>query len=142
MSRALLMDTHIWLWFALGVQQKLNDKAVAIIETAASEGRLYVSVISVWEISLLVAKGRIHLGQPTSAWITRALAMRGLKLVSLEPEFAIESNQLPGEFHQDPVDRILVASARCRDLTLLTRDQKILRYAEQGYVVATDPQEE
>ena len=139
MSSAVLLDTHIWLWFALGVRQKLNQDAVASIENAANEGQLHISVMSVWEISLLVAKDRLHLGQSTTEWIARALELRGLSLALLEPDIAIESNQLPGEFHPDPVDRMLVATARCRGLSMLTRDLKILQYAKQGYLTAIDP---
>ena len=95
--------------------------------------------MSVWEISLLVAKDRLHLGQSTTEWIARALELRGLSLALLEPDIAIESNQLPGEVHPDPVDRMLVATARCRGLSMLTRDLKILQYAKQGYLTAIDP---
>lgn len=138
MSNPLLLDTHIWLWYALGMQEKLSKSAVATIEESARQGALYTSVMSVWEISLLAAKGRIHLGQPTTDWIAQALKLRGLQLMALESDIAIESNQLPGEFHPDPVDRLLVATARCRGFKLLTRDKQILKYAGQGYVSVVD----
>lgn len=139
MSRAVLADTHIWLWFALGIKKKLSGDAIAMIEKASNNGRLYVSVMSIWEVSLLAAKGRIHLGQSTTDWIAGALRLPGLQLSPLEVDVAVESNQLPGEFHPDPVDRMLVATARCRSFTILTQDQKILQYAKQGYVTAIDP---
>lgn len=136
MSNPLLLDTHIWLWFALGMQDKLSKDTVAAIDRSASQGQLQLSVMSVWEISLLAAKERIHLGQPTTDWVTKSLSLKGLQLAQLTPEIAIESNQLPGDFHPDPVDRMLVATARCMGFQLLTRDKAILNYAQQGYLAA------
>ncbi|RLA38963.1 MAG: type II toxin-antitoxin system VapC family toxin [Gammaproteobacteria bacterium] len=118
------------------MQNKLSTDTVAAIDHSASQGQLQLSVMSIWEISLLAAKESIHLGQPTTDWVAKALSLKGLQLTQLTPEIAIESNQLPGNFHPDPVDRMLVATARCMGFTLLTRDKAILKYAGQGYLAA------
>jgi PIN domain nuclease of toxin-antitoxin system len=67
--------------------------------------------------------------------INRALAPP-LALATLTPEIAVESNGLPGQFHSDPVDRIITATARIEGMTVVTRDRQILAYAAQGHVSA------
>lgn len=136
--KLLLLDTHVWLWFALGNGDRLSEAARQQIEDAAYGGRLAVSAITVWEIGMLDAKGRITLGGDCEKWITAALALPGLRLVGLEPEIAVASIRLPGEFHPDPADRILVATARAYDATLATADERIIRYSRAGYLRILD----
>lgn len=130
----LLLDTHVWLWFALGNADKLGEGARRQIEDAAHQGKLAVSAITVWEIGMLEVKGRITLGTPCEKWVTNALKLPGLRLIGLEPEIAIASTRLPGEFHPDPADRILTATARALDATLVTADERIISYAKAGYL--------
>ncbi len=130
----LLLDTHIWSWFVDGNKQKLSPKIIFEIEEGLKLGVVYVSIISVWEIAVLVHKNRISLNTSISNWIETAFSKGGFILVNLSPEIVIESYALPAEFHGDPGDRMLVGTARSQDLTLLTRDDKILEYSKQGYV--------
>ena len=90
--------------------------------------------MSIWEVGMLEAKGRIHLAMSCLEWVREALVTPGLSLLDVTPEIAVESSRLPGEFHGDPVDRILVASARISGSTLLTKDRKILDYGAEGHV--------
>jgi PIN domain nuclease of toxin-antitoxin system len=83
---------------------------------------------------MLEAKGRLELKMNCSAWIQQALATPGLSLVPLSPEVAIESSRLPGQFHGDPADRILVATARIHRLGLMTKDEQLLEYGRQRHV--------
>lgn len=136
--KLLLLDTHVWLWFALGNGDRLGEAACRQIEDAAYGGRLAISAITVWEIGMLEVKGRITLGAPCEKWIATALALPGLKLVGLEPEIAVASTRLPGEFHPDPADRILVATARALDATLATADERIINYSRAGYLKIFD----
>lgn len=131
---ALLLDTHIWLWLGQGIEDKLSEKARKRIDEAANAGRLYLSVISVWEAGMLVAKQRLDLPKPHRAWILAALDAPGLHLLPVEPEIALDSTELPGQFHPDPADRILAASARYLSAPLMTCDKKIIAYAKQGYL--------
>lgn len=128
----LLLDTHVWLWFALGDAEHLTKSVRKKIEDAAHGGRLAVSVISVWEIGMLEAKGRIALGLPCEKWVAIALALPGLRLIGLDPEIAIASSRLPGTIHGDPADRILAATARARDAVLATADERLLEYGKAG----------
>ncbi|HEV2444647.1 MAG TPA: type II toxin-antitoxin system VapC family toxin, partial [Candidatus Sulfopaludibacter sp.] len=86
------------------------------------------------ELAMLEAKGRVRLGMPCERWVERALATPGLTLASLTTEIAIESTRLPGAFHGDPADRIIVATARELDARLLTRNRRIVAYARKGHV--------
>jgi len=84
---------------------------------------------------LLESKGRLRLPMSVEAWIREALSPPALRLLGLDaPQVVIDSCNLPGPFHADPADRILVASARHLDAHLVTHDQKIIDYGEAGYV--------
>lgn len=135
MINGLLIDTHIWLWFA-SPDPRLRRAGQIAIDEAIRSGKLRVSVISLWEISQLEAAGRLHLNMPIEEWMQAALALPGLKVIELELPIILDAHRLPGEFHKDPADQILVATARHHELTLLTEDKKILEYAQQGYVHA------
>ncbi|MBK6717300.1 MAG: type II toxin-antitoxin system VapC family toxin [Burkholderiales bacterium] len=131
----LLIDTHVWLWLAQGAASKLAPAVQAELEAASQQGRLVLSIISVWEVALLHSKGRILLSMPLALWLERALASSGLTLLPLaQPTVMVDACTLPGEFHADPADRILVATARAENATLVTRDEKILAYAQAGHV--------
>ncbi|MGZ8155149.1 MAG: type II toxin-antitoxin system VapC family toxin, partial [Burkholderiales bacterium] len=89
---------------------------------------------SVWEIALLASKGRIGLGLPVKVWIESALTRPGFVVADLDAGIAIESCCLPGTFHADPSDRFLVATARLTNATIVTRDERILKYGKQGHL--------
>lgn len=125
----LLLDTHVWLWLANG-DKSLTVSSRNLINKAAEEGEIYVSAISAWEISMLEVKGRITLKQPCSVWMEMALDVANLHMLPLSIPIAVESCRLPGHFHEDPADRIIVATARIEHLTLLTRDNRILQYSK------------
>ena len=130
----LLLDTHIWLWYAEGIADMLSADTLAQIEEARQERRLHISVISVWEIGLLLAKNRIVLSAPLQDWIEQGAALPGLRVRALTTEVALESTLLPGEPHADPADRFLIAEARVAGLTLVTADRQIIDYGRAGHV--------
>ena len=115
---------------------EFSRSVVAEIEDAGQRGILLISAMSVWELSMLATEGRVTLRMPLLEWVREALKTPGLSLVPLSPEIAVESTQLPGRFHGDPADRIIVASARYTGATLLTRDRGILSYSKQSHVRA------
>lgn len=131
---SLLLDTHVWFWLVRGNAEKLKPELVARLEDAARLRPLLISVISVWEIALLASRSRIRLSVPVQDWVDAALARPEFALVGLEPRVAVESCHLPGDFHADPADRFLVATARANDAALVTSDLRILRYGEHGHV--------
>jgi len=135
MHETLLLDTHCWLWTQAGNTEKFSRQGRRLIDRATQSGDLRVSVISVWEIGMLEAKGRLALKMSCTEWVNQALATPGLSLLPLTPEIAIESSQLPGEIHADPADRILIATARITGAQLLTADQRLLDYGRQRHAM-------
>ena len=122
----IVLDTHIWIRWVDGSSQ-LTTQHQEWIEEYKPEG-LGVSVISCWEVAKLVENGRLKLQCPVEEWIEQALAYPGVRLLQLTPRIAIESTQLPGSFHRDPADQMIVATARVWGCPLLTVDDRILKY--------------
>ena len=123
----IVLDTHIWIWLA-NRSERLSDHHRHIIQERQSEG-LGISVISCWEVAKLVEYGRLKIACPVEEWIDGALALPDMQLLGLTPRIAISSTKLPGDFHRDPADQVIVATAREYDCELLTVDDKILKYA-------------
>ena len=130
----LLLDTHIWLWYAQGAVDRLRPKSVKKLDDARREGGLLVSAISVWEIGMYSAKGRIQLSVPLRDWVSRALQAPGIRFVPLDAIVAAESTLLPGPPEGDPADRFLIATARALNVALATRDAEIIDYSKAGFV--------
>jgi PIN domain nuclease of toxin-antitoxin system len=126
-----LLDTHAWFWLALGDARILKD-TVGRLETAAIAGHLFLCQISIWEIALKEAQGKIQLNRALEVWCQENT--EGIALLDLPPAIAIAATRLPGAFHKDPADRIIVATARHHGLTLVTGDGLILTYAALGHV--------
>lgn len=127
----LLLDTHTLVW-SINEGSKLGKEAKESIRVAGDEGRILISAITPWEVSLLVSKGRLTLGADVMDWVRDALTIPGLTLVPLEPEIAVASVRLPFDMHPDPADRILVATARRLSATLVTADRALLDLAKKG----------
>lgn len=122
----ILLDTHIWIWL-VNESKDLSDQNRQIIELREADG-LGISIISCWEVAKLVELGRLQLTIPVEQWLTAALQYPGIQLLDLTPRIVVESTQLPGIFHRDPADQIIVATARVHDVALLTADGKIRNY--------------
>jgi PIN domain nuclease of toxin-antitoxin system len=127
----LLLDTHIWLW-TVGDRGRLSPRVQSSLREKTNE--LWLSPVSVWELTLLAAKGRVKLNEEITAWVRRALAAAPLHEAPLTHEIALETTQfrLP---HRDPADYFLGATARVLGLTLVTADQRLIR-ARQFPVLA------
>jgi PIN domain nuclease of toxin-antitoxin system len=131
---ALLLDTHIWVWYAEGVTERLKTASIRKLDEARKGEGLLVSAISVWEIGMHAARGRIQLSVPLRDWVERALSVPGIRLAPLDAAVAAESTLLPGEPQGDPADRFLIATARTQGVALATRDEQILEYAKRGFL--------
>lgn len=123
----IVLDTHIWVWWVHEDEHLTQTQREAI--TANETDTVGVSAISCWEIAKLVEYGRLELPSPLEEWFEQALNYPGVQLLALTPEIAIESTRLPGEFHRDPADQIIVATARVYGCSLVTSDDKILNYS-------------
>lgn len=123
----IVLDTHIWVWWVDGGANLAPEQTRHLNEH--QDDGLGISVISCWEVTKLVQVKRLVLTCPVQDWIDQALAYPGVRLLDLTPQIAVDSTQLPGEFHRDPADQIIVATARFYDCPLMTADSKILNYA-------------
>jgi PIN domain nuclease of toxin-antitoxin system len=132
----ILLDTHVWIWWSTG-SDKLAARHSQLIDAGEPDG-ITVSAFSVWEVAMLVAKNRIDLGQPLQGWLDRIAQIPTMHILPATPQILVDSTILPGEFHADPADRIIVATARAHDATLLTNDSKILAYQHARSVGPTD----
>ena len=122
----IVLDTHIWVWWVDGSPQ-FTVQYQNWVDGHKADG-LGVSIISCWEVAKLVENERLKLQGSVEEWIEQALAYPGVELLELTPRIAVESTQLPGSFHRDPADQIIVATARIWDSPLLTADDRILKY--------------
>ena len=130
-----LLDTCAAIWLMNG--DPLRDPAETELPLALERnGRLVVSPISAWEIAILSEKKRILLTLRPEVWFRKLCGLPGVRLADLSPSVLIASTTLPGEPPADPADRILIATAREFDYTLVTRDRQILNYAISGHVRA------
>jgi PIN domain nuclease of toxin-antitoxin system len=123
----ILLDTHIWLWLLHNPNQ-LSDAANRVIEFESEQNGLLISAISVWEVAVKANIGKLTLPLSIEDWYNQAKQHSGTVIEPLNPLDAIASTQLPGDFHKDPADRILVAIARRYGIPLVTCDEKILDY--------------
>lgn len=122
----IVLDTHVWVWWVHDETQ-LPENYRAYLQTREAEG-LGVSIISCWEVAKLVEYKRLKLPMPVADWFDQALAYPGMQLLELTPHIVVESTQLPGTFHRDPADQMIVATARVYDCPLVTLDDKIRAY--------------
>lgn len=129
----IILDTHIWVWWVHG-DERLTGTQSEIIKANETD-IIGVSAISIWEIAKLVEYNRLELPCQLHNWFYEALSYPGICVIELTPEIAIESTKLPGEFHRDPADQIIVATARLYDSPLITSDSKILKYPYVKIVV-------
>jgi len=131
----LLLDTHVWLWLALGTPNRIPAEVLKTLEETARSSGLMVSIISVWELALLVARDTIVLPLPLIDWVAHAVNRPEIKLIGLtQPNTVIDSVNLPGEIQGDPADRFLIATARAHRAALATHDEQIIAYGRAGHV--------
>jgi PIN domain nuclease of toxin-antitoxin system len=122
----IILDTHIWIWWVHD-DTRLTKDQLDVIQTNEDDV-IGICAISLWEVAKLVERKRLMLPCPTDEWFEQALSYPGVRILELTPEIAIESTQLPGEFHRDPADQLIVATARIYDCALITLDEKIIQY--------------
>ncbi len=92
--RLLLLDTHVWIWVVEGVAAELAAPAIGRIEKASDAGAIRVAAISVWEVAMLEARGRLRLALDIDEWVRQAVTAPGTQLVRLSSEIAVDSVRL------------------------------------------------
>jgi PIN domain nuclease of toxin-antitoxin system len=125
----LLLDTHAWIWTVEGEKRRVGPRARRMIAQAAGQQVVRISSMTVFEIVGLHTAGRLQLSQPVEDWIDASLKRPGVRLAELSRVAAVDAGSIPRAALPDPVDRLLVATARALDATLLTGDSAIQHYA-------------
>ena len=133
----ILLDTQVFVWLFMGIA-KLGEKSRAAIEEARIQDSVLISAITSWEISMLVSKNRLDLGQDVLHWIMAAFDAPGVSLAPITAEIAVEAGRLTGGIPGDPADRLIVATARALACPLLTSDRRLLDYGHAGHFEAID----
>jgi len=118
----IVLDTHAWIWLVAD-PDRLGSRARATLAAERSKG---IAAISCWEISMLVAHGRIELDRDPVTWMEESFQAEDIELLPLTPAVAAASTQFES-FHGDPADRLIVATALTRGATLVTVDEKITK---------------
>ncbi|NMM00963.1 type II toxin-antitoxin system VapC family toxin [Paraburkholderia sp. RP-4-7] len=123
----IVLDTHTLVWWVTG-DPTLSKKAKTAIAHEMAGGEIIVSAISAWEIAMLVERERLLLSMDVSSWLATVSAIEAVRFAPVDVEISTKSVNLPGEFHKDPADRMIVATARKFAVPLVTKDEKIRAY--------------
>jgi len=124
----IVLDTHALVWWVNG-DVALSKKAKAAIAQELTGGQIIVSAISAWEIAMLVRQEKLVLSMDVDSWLATVAAIDAVRFLPLDVEVMLKSVDLPGEFHKDAADRMIVATARKLAVPLVTKDDKIRAYA-------------
>jgi PIN domain nuclease of toxin-antitoxin system len=124
----IVLDTHALIWWVAN-DPTLSKKAKNAIDRELAGGDIIVSSITAWEIAMLVEKGRLVLAMDVGNWLYTVAQIGVVHFHPVDVEIATKSVSLPGEFHNDPADRMIVATARKLAVPLVTKDEKIRSYA-------------
>lgn len=131
----MLIDTHVWIWAAGDTPRRLGPKTRRLLARGTAAASLYVSAASAFEITALHTAGRLKFNQPAERWIRESIGRGRLRVLDVSTDIATDAGAIPADGLADPIDRILVATARDRDVPLLTRDQSILEYGSRTRLV-------
>lgn len=129
----LLLDTYVWVWTLEGDERRIGRRTRVLLERAKGIDAIRVSPISLFEVTALQAAGHLRLSQSLEPWLESALDGAGIRLASLARESAVDAGRLARTAIPDPLDRLLVASARQLDALFVTADRRILDYAGSAY---------
>jgi PIN domain nuclease of toxin-antitoxin system len=125
----VLMDTHAWVWSANGDTRQVGRRARQLLAKAERADAIRVSPLSVFEITALHHAGRLRLSRSVEQWVQGALTAAGVRLAPFSSDMALDAGSIPRTALADPLDRLIVATARHLDATLVTSDARILSYA-------------
>lgn len=137
MAEPILLDTHVAIWLSSG---QLDTASSERILDSGLKGNALISPITAWELGLLadkpVSQTGFEMPAGSQAYFEHLLNDFLLSECKFDSAIATAATDLPGDFHKDPADRFLVATARVLGCALMTHDAAILRYAAQGHLRA------
>jgi len=123
----IILDTNAWIWW-MTESPALSPQALA---TVGQNSTIGIPSICCWEVAMLVAKGRLTLAMDVQIWLNISLDHPKTQLLPLNPEIAVLSTRLPGNFHNDPADRLIIATCLTYQAPLLSKDSLIQKW---GYI--------
>lgn len=123
----IVLDTHTLVWW-VAEDKALSRKAKAAIDLELDGGHIIVSTISAWEIAMLVDRDKLVLSMDVGSWLATVAEIAAVHFLPVDIDITTKSVNLPGEFHKDPADRMIVATARKLAAPLVTKDEKIRAY--------------
>ncbi|WP_454753721.1 type II toxin-antitoxin system VapC family toxin [Cupriavidus necator] len=123
----IVLDTHTLVWW-VAEDETLSKTAKAAIDRELEGGQIIVSAISAWEIAMLVEREKLVLSMDVGSWLATVAEIEAVHFLPIDIDIATKSVDLPGEFHKDPADRMIVATARKLAAPLVTKDEKIRAY--------------
>ena len=130
----LLLDTHVWIWLMNADKRLDQKKYLKLIEQYSSADAVRISAISVWELGMLVAKGRLTLSRGIYQWVQESLNGRGISLEQLSVDILLESTLLGDGRHGDPADRMILSTAKNINAMIMTADDKMIAYCQRQHL--------
>ncbi len=120
----IVLDTHIIIWEAL-TPERLSDPARAAIAQANQDDGMIIADISLWEIAMLLQKGRLRVDADPLNFINLLLQANKIQVQAITPQIATLATQFPAEINQDPADRLIAATTLAENATLVTADRNL-----------------
>lgn len=123
----ILLDTHAWIWWVSN-PELLSETVKNLIDSTIANAEILISSISAWEVALLASKERLKLRIEVNEWIVKSERLPFVRFIPIDNSIAVKSVNLQGELHNDPADRIIIATAAIAGIPLVTKDEKISNY--------------
>ena len=127
---AILLDTHVLIWWLLDSKRLSPGQIRRLQDLENRQEPVAISAITLWEMAMLSARGRIDIAEPSDVWLDEIEKHSLIEVLPLTARIAAESVRLGPDFHNDPADQMIVATARVHGLPLMTADERIRRWAK------------